>query len=143
MNNKIIFLIFTLLMSVYGCQSSKIAQTNSAMIPINNQDIVKLQRDLITFKFTHDGRWPANLEELKNELESNKNSYSHFERLEWKEKLNTLQVNYLYNYPDHDTSGFESVKGKFSIATSMGTKADINHEIDKAKKRRTSKEDHE
>jgi len=109
------------------------------MIPINNQDIVKLQRDLITFKFTHDGRWPSNTEELKSGLENNMNSYANFVQLEWKEELNTLQVNYFYNYPDHDTSGFESVKGKFSIATSMGTKADINHEIAKAKKRRTSK----
>jgi len=139
MNNKIAFLILTLLITVYGCQSSKTARTDSAMIPINNQDIVKLQRDLITYKFTHDGRWPTNVDELKNGLENNINSYTNFERLEWKEVLNTLQVNYFYNYPEYDTSGFESVKGKFSIATSMGSKADINHKIDKAKKRRTSK----
>ncbi|MEQ6120845.1 hypothetical protein [Reichenbachiella sp. MALMAid0571] len=139
MNNKIAFLVFTLLILIYGCKPSKPARTESAMIPINNQDIVKLQRDLITFKFTHDGRWPTNTEELKSGLENNMHSYTNFERLEWKEVLNTLQVNYFYNYPDHDTSGFENVKGKFSIATSMGTKADINHKIDKAKKRRTSK----
>ena len=139
MNNKIAFLIITLLMSVYGCQSSKTARTNSAMIPINNQDIVKLQRDLITFKFTHDGRWPNNVEELKNGLENNMNSYTNFERLDWKEELNTLKVNYFYNYPDNDSSEFENVKGQFSIATSMGSKADINHKIIKAKKRSTSK----